>query len=234
MALYRTLHRTYRPVAAATAAFFGVAALTATPRDARAESPNVSPTGKGIVGGGLLGAEVVTITEALVGARAGWAYGVGAVIGAAGGAVGGYFVEQASTDGRAPVYMLVGGMALVIPAIVLSLNATRYIPEEGATEDRAPIGPAPEPGAPGGSIVAPPPPGGQPPPPAAEPAPPPPPAAAPTSPPPTSLLDMHGGQLRVGVPVPDVRPIFTIAEQRQYGTRSTQNELRMPLLHITF
>lgn len=232
MALQRTSHRTYRPVAAVTAAIFGVATFTAMARDARAEGPNVSPDGKGIVGGGLLGAEVVTITEALAGVRAGWAYGVGALVGAAGGATGGFFVEQASSDGRAPVYMLVGGLALIIPAVVLSLNATRYVPEEGATEDRAPIGPAPEPGAPGGSIVAPPPaPGPTAPPPVAPP--PPPPASAPP-PPPQSLLDVHEGSLRVGVPVPDVRPVFSVAEQRLYGTRSTQNELRMPVLHITF
>lgn len=232
MALHRTLHRTYRPVAVATAAVFGAVTITATARDARAEGPNVSPDGKGIVGGGLLGAEVVTITEALAGVHPGWAYGLGAALGAAGGATGGFFVEQASSNGRAPVYMLVGGLALVIPAIVLSLNATRYVPQEGATEDRAPIGPAPEPGAPGGSIVAPPPPT---PAPAAPPVatPPPPPASAPAAPP-QSLLDLHQGSLRVGVPVPDVRPVFSVAEQRLYGTRSTQNELHMPVLHVAF
>lgn len=235
MALYRTLHRANRPVALATAALLGLTSIATAAKDARADSPDVSPDGKGIVGGGLLGADVVTIVEALAGVRPGWAYGVGALIGAAGGATGGYFVEKASTDGRVPVYMLVGGMALIIPAIVLSLNATRYVPEEGATEDRAPIGPAPEPGAPGGSIVSPPPTGPTAPPPetAAPPAaPPPPPPTAP--PPPQSLLDVHEGTFRVGVPVPDVRPVFTAAEQRQYGTRSTQNELRMPVLHVTF
>ncbi|HXX69522.1 MAG TPA: hypothetical protein VEK07_20225 [Polyangiaceae bacterium] len=232
MVLHRTLHQRSRPVALATAAVFGVATITATARDARAESPNVSPDGKGIVGGGLLGAEVVTITEALAGVRQGWAYGLGAVLGAAGGATGGFFVEQASSDGRAPVYMLVGGLALVIPAIVLSLNATRYVPEEGATEDRAPIGPVPEPGAPGGSIVAPPPPTPAPTAPPVAPTPPPP-SSAPSTPP-QSLLDVHEGSLRVGVPVPDVRPVFSVAEQRLFGTRSTPNELHMAMLHVAF
>jgi hypothetical protein len=60
MALQRT---TYRPAAVATAFLFGVAAMTTPARQARAESPDVSPDGKGIVGGALLGAEVVTITE---------------------------------------------------------------------------------------------------------------------------------------------------------------------------
>ena len=39
--------------------------------------------------------------------------------------------------------MLAGGLALVIPAVVLSLDATRFRPEEGATEEQelCPSGP---------------------------------------------------------------------------------------------
>jgi hypothetical protein len=48
------------------------------------------------------------------------------------------------------------------------------------------------------------------------------------------LLDVHGGALRVGVPVPDVRPVYSVAEQREYGIRSAQTELRMPVLHVAF
>ncbi|MGA3120216.1 MAG: hypothetical protein ABSF69_05545 [Polyangiaceae bacterium] len=228
MALHRT---TYRPAAIATAALFGVAAMTTPLREARAESPNVSPDGKGVVGGGLLGAEVVTITEALAGARPGWAYALGGGLGAAGGATGGYFIEKASTNGTVPMYMLAGGLALVIPAIVLMLNATRYFPEEGAVEDQPPTGATPEPGAPGGSVVIPTP--GTTPasvtPPASSP-----PASTQPAPPPQSLLDVHGGALRVGVPVPDVRPVYSVAEQREYGIRSAQTELRMPVLHVAF
>jgi hypothetical protein len=211
--------------------------VTVTARDARADE--VSPTAKGVVGGGLLGAEAVTIVEALAGVRPGWAYAVGAVVGGAGGAIGGHFVEDGSSDGRLPMYMLAGGLALVIPAIVLTLNATRYMPEEGATEDNAPIGPAAEPGAPGGSIInAPnaPPPTTSPglPAPALPPPPPAPPAPTPAPvPPPQSLFDMHQGTFRLGIPVPDVRPVFTLHEQRQYGMRA-ETELRMPMLHMVF
>src|SRR5579859_1494648 len=77
-----------RLTAAWVALAFGAGVLVAPLRDARAD--NVSPSGKGITGGGLLGAEVVTIIESLVGVRAGWAYVVGAVVGAGGGAAGGY------------------------------------------------------------------------------------------------------------------------------------------------
>jgi hypothetical protein len=237
MPLLRTTSR--RPglaPAVAAAAVLGVVVVSAPAREARAD--DVSPTGKGIVGGALLGAEVVTITEALAGVKPGWAYAVGAVLGGGAGGVGGHFIENASTDGKVPMYMLAGGLALIIPAVVLTLNATRWQPEEGATEDNAPTGPAAEPGVVGGSVVGAPP--NLPPPPAPAPAPSgpplPPPAAAPPAPtpPPQSLFDVHGGSLRMGVPVPDVRPVFSLAEQRQYGLHSAETELRMPMLHMTF
>jgi|CZKU01.1.fsa_nt_gi hypothetical protein len=233
--------RTSRPAFVAAAAILGVTVVTAPARQARADE--VSPDGKGVVGGALLGGEVVMITEALAGVRPGWAYAVGGIIGAGGGGVAGHFIEQdqASQNGRVPMYMLAGGLALIIPAIVLTLNATRWQPEEGATEDAVPTGPPAEPGVVGGSIVtgspaAPPPaestapPAGTPPPPPAvvTPAPP----AAPT-PPPQSLFDVHRGSLRFGLPVPDVRPVFSVAERRQYGMHA-ETEFRMPMLHMTF
>jgi hypothetical protein len=48
-----------------------------------------------------------------------------------------------------------------------------------------------------------------------------------------SLVDVDRGALRVGVPVPDVRPTFTVAEQRQFGMRDVA-ELRLPVLHVIF
>jgi hypothetical protein len=218
-----TLHR----VVIAAAVLLGTTALTAP-----AHADNVSSTGKGIAGGALLGAEAVTIVESLADVRPGWAYAVGAIAGAAGGGVGGYFVEQGSSDGRAPSYLLAGGLALVIPALVMTLNATRYRPEDGVTEDRAPIGPAAEPGVPGAGVVAAPLPASP------QPTPPPPPVASPPpppgpTPPPQSLLDLRPGKVRMGVPVPDVRPVFSMAQQRQYGMRG-ETELRVPVLHVTF
>jgi hypothetical protein len=44
---------------------------------------------------------------------------------------------------------------------------------------------------------------------------------------------VHQGSFRLGVPVPDVRPVFSVAEQRQYGMHQ-ETELRMPVLHVTF
>jgi hypothetical protein len=45
---------------------------------------------------------------------------------------------------------------------------------------------------------------------------------------------VHQGALRVGVPVPDVRPVYSMAEQRQFGLRTAETELRMPVLHVVF
>jgi hypothetical protein len=230
-----TSRRPGLPAAVAVAALFGVVAVSAPAREAKADE--VSPNGKGVVGGALLGAEVVTITEALAGARPAWAYIVGGIVGAGGGGVAGHFIENGSTDGKVPMYMLAGGLALIIPAVVLTLNATRWQPDEGATEDNVPTGPAAEPGAVGGSVVGPAP--NVAPPPTEAPSAPtpelPPPAAAPPAPtpPPQSLFDVHGGSLRLGVPVPDVRPVYSLVEQRQYGMHA-ETELRMPMLHMTF
>jgi hypothetical protein len=143
-----------------------------------------------------------------------------------GGGVGGYFVEQSSNNGTADVYMLAGGLALVIPALVLSLNATRYRPSEGATEDRPPADlPPANPGSSGGSVVGP----------AITP------GAAPAPKPasgPVSLLDVRavgqtGDGLRVGVPFPQIRGMYTLQEQHDLGVPQ-RPEVRMPLVAVTF
>jgi hypothetical protein len=241
MALFAASSCAFRLSALATATLVGVATLVGPERVALAD--NVSPDGKGIVGGGLLGAELVTIVEGIADVRSGWAYGIGAVVGAGGGAVGGYFVEQNSSDGKVPVYMLAGGLALIIPAIVLTLNGTRYRPQEGATDDNVPAAaPAADPGTPGGGVI------GHPS--SSAPAP----ASQPTSSlsrgargaraapaargdrderPALSLVDVHGGTLRIGVPAVDVRPVFSMADQRQYGMHA-QTEVRMPMLRVVF
>jgi hypothetical protein len=231
-------HKRLRSAALATAALFGATILGAPLREARADDASI---GKGIVGGSLAGAGLVTSVESLAGVHAGWAYGVGALVGAGGGGVGGYFIGNGSDDGKAPTYLLALGLAMVIPAIVLTLNGTRYIPEEGATEDRAPTAPAAEPGAPGGSVTGTPTDLGAPPPPAspAAPATPPQSKAAPAARPAgstpalDSLVGVSDEGVRLGVPVPDVRPVFSAAEQRQYGMHA-ETELRMPVLELIF
>jgi hypothetical protein len=204
-----------------------------------AHAEEVSATGKGIAGGALLGAEAVVITESLIGVKPTWAYLVGGGLGAVGGGVGGYFVEQSSSDGRIPVYMLAGGLALIIPGVVLTLNATRYVPAESASEDRAPTNaPPPDPGKVGGSSV-----GTEAPPASTKPAATPPapatpapaPAPAAPAPAPTSMLDYSktNGTLRLGLPVPQVRQAFSMQERRQYGL-APLSEVRLQVMQVTF
>ncbi len=164
--------------AASLFALLAATTTTLTPSVARAQSEtNVSPNGRGIVGGALLGAEVGTIVESIAGVHSPWVYVITDLVLGAGGAVGGWAVEQQvenhGWDVRVPVFMLAGGLGLIIPAVVLTLNGTRYQPSENASEDHAPTNaPAANPGTPGGSIVG----GGSPA--SAPPPPPPPPSSA--------------------------------------------------------
>ncbi len=220
-------------------------ALSLAPRAAHAEE--VTPTGKGIVGGALLGGELVVFAEALLGVRSGAAYALGAGGGAVAGGVGGYFIEQGVSDGHVPAYLLAGGLALVIPAIVITLDQTRYLPTEGAREDRPVTNfPPSDPGKPGGSAVI----GAEPKPAEAPPAAPPP--ATPPTPPggaggggtpsparaPLSLLHFSdtsvGTRLSVGLPVPEVRPVFTANQQKTLGVAGGGSELRLSVVHVTF
>lgn len=205
-----------------TASALGFTSLVSFAPAARADEVASSP--KGLIGGALLGGEVVSIGESLIGFHSGWAYLIGDVVGAGGGAVGGYFIDKGSSNGVGSMVMFAGGLALFIPAVVLTLNATRYQGSENATEDKPPVN-APEanPGTPGGSMVSP---GAAPPP---SPSPAPPPAAAP----PSSLLDVRPGAIRIGMPVPEVRMMYSLREQQQYGLPQ-RTEVRMPVFAVSF
>ena len=233
--------------ALALGAFMGGAALL-TPSAAHAEE--VTPTGKGTVGGALLGGEVVVFGEAIFGVERPLFYIIGGGVGVVGGGVGGYFVEKASSDGRVSAYLLAAGIAALIPAIVVTLDATRYKPTEGAREDKPSTDvPPPDPGQPGGSSVV-----GAP---AAAPLPPAtPPTSGQTPPAPSggtttggnpaqakngknaprgSLVGVNQGQLAIGVPVPDVRPILGgTSERAKMGIDNHGSELRFPVLDVTF
>lgn len=222
-------------------------AALASPRGAHAE--DVQPTAKGIVGGAFLGGELVVFGEALFGVRSTAAYIVGAGAGAVAGGVGGYFVEQNVDDGRIPAYMLAGGLALLVPAIVVALDATRYLPTEGARQD-TPVRnlPPADPGQRGGSSVV----GAEPAtPPATTPGPgsatqptttpaAPSPAPSPTPggggapSPPSSLFQLRDGGVRFGVPVPEVRPVLGSADRARMGVENRGSELRFPVVRVTF
>ncbi len=232
------MHIVKRLGAGLTAATFGLTAFCAHAPEARADE--IAGTPKAIVGGAFLGAEVVAIPMGIAGVRAGWAYAVFPPLGAVAGGIGGFFMDKAYDDAKTSAYgsafMLAGGMALIIPTIVLMLNATRYHPSAAATEDRAPTNTGPEanPGKAGGGAVIPS--GG---------------GATTTTPPPAntgtgggaggnqppyvplSFVDVHEGTFRMGIPVPEVRNLYTTREVRDLGVRQA-TELRVPVFKLAF
>lgn len=237
------LHDGTKRLRAIACSVLAAGAVFATPGSAHAEE--VTPTAKGIVGGALLGGELVVFGEALFGVRSTAAYLLGGAAGAAAGGVGGYFVEQSVDDGRIPAYMLAGGLALLIPAVVVALDQTRYLPAEGAREERQIHLPVSEPGTPGGSSVvgaepgtpasSTPGPGSATTPSTAEPAPAPAPAGGGGAEgPESSLFYLYDGDVRLGVPMPEVRPVLGAAERARMGVENRGSELRFPVVRVTF
>ena len=240
MSLGRTAQRL--GLAAATA----LAAAVLAPGTAEAGGP-VLVTGKGIAGGALLGGEVVIIPMGAAGVSRGWPYFVFGGLGMVGGAIGGYFVEKktavdSTTGAGGPaepaLYMLAGGLALIIPAVIVSLNATAYKPPDSDRSEPANNEPAKEPpkavpGAPPAPI-----PGEGPAPGAtsqrvfkyrstyrAEL------ASMPHIP--TALLDMYQGKTCFGLPAIQVRPLYTQAETVKYGV-AQGTEMRIPVFKAMF
>ncbi|HYP91466.1 MAG TPA: hypothetical protein VEQ59_25035, partial [Polyangiaceae bacterium] len=134
-----------------------LAAATLSPLAAQATGVDeAAPTGKGIVGGALLGSELVLAGEAAFGVKPTWAYIVGGLAGGAAGGVGGYFVEKQDSP-RVPMLMLAGGLAFAIPTVVAVLSATAYEPPAAYLQDQAPADePVAEPPAPNDAAPAPP------------------------------------------------------------------------------
>jgi hypothetical protein len=108
---------------------------------ARAEE--IKPGGKAMVGGVLLGAEVVVIAESLIGIEPWWAYLLGGGLGAGAGSLLGYAGEESGSGGVA-VGLLTLGALLVIPATIAVVHGTRYRPpkdELTSTQARTPRAP---------------------------------------------------------------------------------------------
>jgi hypothetical protein len=207
----------------------GTAAMLMT-QAAPSLAEEVPATGKGIVGGALLGGEVVMLVEAAFGVKSGWVYVLSGVLGAGAGGFGGWQIEQ-NADSKVSVYMLAGGMALVIPTTVAVLQATSYSPPEDYTEDK-PSAPLPASEPPRGA-----------PPPSTSPGGPGPGAPGPTSlrfhwkeakmKIPVGLLDLDEGAFKVAVPAVELRPVYRPDELQKYGLEQ-KHELRVPVFSATF
>jgi hypothetical protein len=238
--------------------FFGTLTLaTLSLASFTAHAEEVSTTGKGIVGGALIGAEVVLVTEAAFKVEPAWAYVVGGVGGAAAGGVGGYFFEQ-EVSPKTTMLTLGIGMALVIPTTVFVLSSTAYQPPASYTQDKAPSDePVAEPPRPNGAPT----PAPAPSPTTTSPsgneviapteAPPPAPAAPPTSSlrkrapnshrtlpldyhtSPPALIGVSSDALTFAVPAVEVRNVYNRKELALYGVNQA-TELRVPVLNVLF
>jgi hypothetical protein len=226
-------------------------AVAFTPGRAAADvgKDKASGTAKGTVGGGLLGAELVLAIEAAAGVKSPWLYLAGGVAGAAGGAVGGYFIEKDSSP-RVSMLLLAGGLTLAIPTTVAVLSATAYEPPADYLQDTPPSDePIADPPQPSTAPNAPP---------AAAPAPAP--AAPTTSPPgpssptsrapakrprvaraklaplhvmPPALLDVTPRMLALSVPAVEITNTYTRAELELFGADQS-TEVHIPVLNVTF
>jgi hypothetical protein len=114
--------------------FCALVALLASSSESRADTTNRA---KGIAGGALLGAEVVMLTEAVIGAKPTWLYVVGGIAGAGGGGVAGYYLGGSSSP-KPPSFVLAGGIALFIPTLIGIVTATQFQPDDSYQHQRSP------------------------------------------------------------------------------------------------
>jgi hypothetical protein len=215
----------------------GLAVLLAPARASAIGEEDASGNLKGTIGGGLLGAELVLAIEAAVDVQNPWLYVVGGVVGAGGGAVGGYFIEQDASP-RVSMLLLAGGLTLAIPTTVAVLSATSYEPPADYLEDKPPadepVADPPQPATPG-ATPAPAPTGG---------------AGAPPNnrtaqrsrrtavlPPlqltPPAIVDLSPDMLALRVPALEIRNTFSRKEIVMYGVEQS-TEFHVPVLNVLF
>ena len=215
-------------------------AVVTTSSGEASAAAEVSGTGKGIAGGALLGGEVGFLGLAAAGAQQSWLYYTLPPVLAIGGGVGGYFVEK-SANADVPLYMLAGGMALVIPTVVITLSATSYRPtsEDSTPGDASPadgtvsvtVGGGSAGGSAGGGA------GSSTTGPATGPAKHKPGKTSMTLPPTRSFAlvsyDDTLGALRVGVPAVSFKPSYSTTELAKFGL-AQRYALHAPIVDVTF
>jgi len=138
---WRTLRTVRKTAAVAATASVAVLALVlvqaaASPSLVHAQDETIQANFKGAVGVGLIGAELGAVIPALAGVDATWAYLVFPAVGAAGGAVAGYFLLDNADRVDLSIAALTAGMGLVIPALIATLQLTAY--DDGDEVDEAP------------------------------------------------------------------------------------------------
>lgn len=111
----------------ALAAAISLAALPhrAHAQGAPAQPSDITATPKGTIGLGLLGAELGLIIPSAAGLNEPWALTVFPIVGAAGGALTGYFTLDKPDRQKGSVAALVVGLAGVLPAILVTVKGVR-------------------------------------------------------------------------------------------------------------
>lgn len=197
--------------------------MTTAPSTAAAqptEPQRIDASPKGLLGLGFIGAELGLTIPALAGLDDTWALIVFPVVGAAGGAVAGHYAIDNRGNEKAAVATLTLGLALVVPALVLTLWATRYDPDDEEAIESSTSGEEAEQGeeaAPAEEVA---------------------PAAAATrrgavARAGTGLLRLGQGGLQLGLPGVSLVPSYTREELALFGGGQT-NEVRLSLFTGAF
>ncbi|MDD9942147.1 MAG: hypothetical protein OXU20_13965 [Myxococcales bacterium] len=134
-----------KPVRWLLSTCFAVALVATAPavgfaQDAASPTAELSASPEGMIGLGLIGAEIGMLVPAIAGVSDTWAYLVFPTIGAAGGAVAGIFLLQDGSPTPAggvgspelAVAAFAVGLTGLIPALVVTMAATAYDPEDDA------------------------------------------------------------------------------------------------------
>jgi hypothetical protein len=218
----------------------GLAVFLTSGRAAAIGYDEAHAKGKATVGCGLLGAELVLAVEAAAGVQNPWLYVGGGVVGAAGGAVGGYVLEQNDISARTSMILLAAGLTLAIPTTVAVLSATAYEPPADYLEDKPPedepLADPPAPASPGAAPAAPPA-GGAPAPSGAVPKRERVVRRTPVLPPlhlaPPALVGLTPDMLALSVPALEIRGTYSKQELAMYGV-SQKTEFHLPVLNVYF
>lgn len=176
----------------------------------------INPEGKGIVGTALLGGEVVITIMGAAGLRDWWPYLVFGGLGAVGGGIGGWAIDNEVRSPELSIGLLAGGLVMLIPSTVVMVNALSQSPPEVQKQkqdegDPAKKEPAPQPQQPG-----------QPP--------------AKAGRPrlfPGAMLGLVKGEVLPGVPAVGVGPLYTQRQIQTYGVEQGV-EVKLPVFEARF
>lgn len=147
------VHRMLRVAAITLALSLAVTAVDPARADAQAPVLVQQESGfKGLFGLGILGAELGLVIPAAAGLDQWWALVVFPAIGAAGGALGGYYGLDRNNQVEASTAILAISIALIVPTVVLTVALRSYDADDedvqsadGDSEDEAaPASPAAE------------------------------------------------------------------------------------------